>query len=77
MKLLTLFASHAAAAVHNARLFEETRKKAAQFASLYETARDLSDQRDLEQLLETIVERAGKLLNAPVSGIYLYDKAKQ
>ncbi len=76
VKLLSLFASQAAAAIHSARLFEETRKKAAQFASLYETARDLSDQRNLNKLLETIVLRAGRLLNAPVSGIYLYDKQR-
>ncbi|MGE5073324.1 MAG: GAF domain-containing protein [Anaerolineae bacterium] len=76
VKLLSLFASQAAGAVHSARLFEETRKKAAQFASLYETARDLSDQRNVDQLLQTIVERASKLLHAPVSGIYLHDKAR-
>lgn len=75
-KLLALFASQAAAAVHSARLFDVTRRKAAQFASLYETARDLSGQRNLNQLLETIVERASKLLDAPVSVIYLYDKAQ-
>src|SRR5574341_615237 len=76
VKLLSLFAAHAASAVYNARLFEKTRRSATEFASLYETARDTAAQQDLDQLLATIVRRAGALLNAPISGIYLYDESR-
>ena len=76
VKLLSLFAAHAAGAIHNTRLFDEARKTAAKFADLYETAHDLSGQHDLDDLLNLIVERAGSLLNAPISGIYLYDEAR-
>ncbi len=75
VRLLSLFAAQAASAVHNARLFEETRKKANEFATLYDTASDLAHQANLNELLNTIVERAGLLLNAPVSGIYLYNES--
>ena len=76
VKLLSLFAAHAAGAIHNTRLFDEARKTAAKFTDLYEIAHDLSGQHDLNELLSLIVERAGSLLNAPISGIYLYDKAR-
>jgi GAF domain-containing protein len=76
VKLLSLFAAHAASAVHNARLFEKTRRSAIEFARLYETARYMATQQDLGHLLDTIIRRAGALLNAPVSGIYLYDESR-
>ncbi len=76
VRLLSLFAGQAASAVHNARLLEETRRRAHEFAALYETARDLSAQHDLTQVLETIVERAIRLLGAPSGFIYFYNKAQ-
>ena len=75
--LLELLATQAAIAIENARLFEETRQSASQFSSLYETALDMAKQQDPNQLLNVIVERTAGLLNAPVSGIYLYDEAKK
>ncbi len=71
--LLSLFAAQAAGAVHNARLFAETERRANEFATLYEITRDLTNQRDLSTLLETIVERATKLLSTPSGSIFLYD----
>jgi len=76
IKLLSLFAAQVAGAIHNIRLFDAARKTAGEFANLYETAHDLSGQHDLNELLNLIVERAGSLLNAPISGIYLYDEVK-
>jgi PAS domain S-box-containing protein len=75
-QLLTLFAGHAAAAVHNTRLLEETKKSADEFAALYETALDLSGQTETRQLLETIVERARTLLKSSAGAVYLYDAAR-
>ncbi len=76
LDLLVLFASSAAVVIENARLFEKARKTADEFANLYETAHDLSGQHNLDDLLNLIVERAGLLLHAPISGIYLYDEVK-
>lgn len=52
------------------------RKRADELAALYETLRELAEQRDLLPLLHTIVERARGLLNAPSGGVYLYDPAR-
>jgi PAS domain S-box-containing protein len=71
--LLALFAGQGASTVRNARLLEETEHRASEFAALYQTTNDLSSQQDLPTLLETIVERAVKLLAASGGGMYLYD----
>ena len=73
--LLTLFAGQGASTVRNARLLAETERRANEFAALYQTTTDLSSQQDLPSLLETIVERAVKLLSASNGGMYLYDAA--
>lgn len=57
------------------RAAAEIAQRADQFAALYETARDLSEQNSLQTLLETIVERATTLLGAPEGEIFLYDPA--
>ncbi len=72
-RLLSLFAGQAASAVHNARLLEETKRRASEFEALYDTARDLSTQTETARLLQTIVDRARALLNAPAGAVYLYD----
>ena len=54
----------------------ETRRRADEFAALYETARDLAAQYNLPTLLNTIVERARILLQTPGGGIYLYDETR-
>jgi PAS domain S-box-containing protein len=77
VQLLSLFASHAASAVHNARLFEATRRSAQEFKTLYETSRDISTQQTSDKLLQTIVERAIALLHSKNGGFYLYDAERQ
>lgn len=51
----------------------EIAQRAHQFAALYETSRDLSEQNSLQTLLQTIVERATTLLGAPEGSIFLYN----
>ncbi|HEX7587027.1 MAG TPA: GAF domain-containing protein, partial [Anaerolineae bacterium] len=74
--LLALFAGQGASTVRNARLLAETERRASEFAALYQTTVDLSSQQDLPTLLETIVERAVKLLSTGGGGMYLYDAAR-
>ena len=74
--LMTLFASQAAGAIHSARLYSETRRRAQEFAGLYETTLDLSLQLDLSTVLTKIIERAKKLLDALCSSISLYDSTQ-
>jgi len=54
----------------------DTRRRADEFAALYETARDLAAQYNLPTLLHTIVERARILLQTPGGGVYLYDETR-
>ncbi|MGD2159246.1 MAG: GAF domain-containing protein, partial [Anaerolineales bacterium] len=74
-RFLESLAAPVAISLANARLFEETQRHAKEFMQLYETAKDLSGEQDLTKLLETIVERATKLLDVPFGGVYLYDAA--
>ncbi|MEK7530109.1 MAG: GAF domain-containing protein, partial [Patescibacteria group bacterium] len=76
-RLLSLFAAQAASTVRNARLLEETKRRANEFSVLYETTRDLAGEGDLNTLLATIVERARTMLNATRGGLYLYDVSAQ
>jgi PAS domain S-box-containing protein/putative nucleotidyltransferase with HDIG domain len=71
-RLLSLFAAQAAGALHSARLYEETARRAREFAALYETSNALSSENELNTMLQAIVERARKLLGASSGGIYLY-----
>jgi len=71
--LLSLFASQAAGAIHSARLYNETRRRAQEFSGLYDTTLDLSMQLDLSTVLTKIIERATKLLNVLSASLYLYD----
>lgn len=52
-------------------------QRADQFAALYQTSRDLAEQTSLQTLLETIVERAMRLLDAPGGALLFYDAARQ
>ncbi len=60
----------------NARLLDQARQRADEFAALYETARDLAAQSSLEAILNTILERALKLFAVPFGSIYLYDATR-
>ncbi len=73
IRLVSLFADQAAIAIENARLLTETSARADEFIALYETARDLMTQNDLDALLRTIVTRATTLLKSQTGSIFLYD----
>ena len=75
MKLLNSLAEIAGATLHRTRLFDETARRAQEFASLYETSNALSAETELDTMLEVIVANAKKLLNGTTSGMYLFDPA--
>ena len=68
-----LLAAQAAGAIQNARLFEAEQRRVALLTALHETGLDLSAQLDLPTLLRTIMERAARLLHAPMGGLYLLE----
>ncbi|MGC9335037.1 MAG: GAF domain-containing protein, partial [Anaerolineae bacterium] len=53
------------------RTEKELARHAQEMAALYETSLEINSQRNLEILLTAIVERASKLLNSSMGGLYL------
>ncbi len=63
VRLLSTLAANVGAAISNARLYEETRRRAREMAALAEVGREISANLDLTAVLEQIVERAQSLLS--------------
>jgi GAF domain-containing protein len=71
LKAVDTLAAQAAVALQNARSFESEQNRVALLKTLYELGVDLSAQRDLPALLQLVVERAARLLKAPMGYLYL------
>jgi signal transduction histidine kinase/putative methionine-R-sulfoxide reductase with GAF domain len=71
---LEAFASHAATALENAKLFEESKGHAERLAVLYEIGRDITSTLELDALLHLIVERSARLTGADKALILLVDR---
>ncbi|MCC6499048.1 MAG: GAF domain-containing protein [Anaerolineales bacterium] len=71
LRLLTSFASQAAIAIENARLFEEAQRRAQETSALAEVGREISSSLQLETVLEKIASYAFDLLQATTSAAYL------
>ncbi|HET9590852.1 MAG TPA: GAF domain-containing protein, partial [Anaerolineales bacterium] len=65
------FASQAAAAIENARLFDEQRRRSQIIETLAEVANDVATTRDVIPALDRIAQRALELLHANQIAIYL------
>jgi GAF domain-containing protein/CheY-like chemotaxis protein len=64
VKLLTTLAASMGVALENARLFDETTRRANEMTALTEIGREISATLDLNAVLEQIVTRAQQVLNA-------------
>jgi len=64
-------ADQLAVAIRHSQLREETQRRVEVLAALHQIGLDLNAQLDLPTLLRTIMERAARLLNAPMGGLYL------
>ncbi len=73
LAFLSALADQAAMAMDNARLLAEARQRADELVALQQTALDISSRREIPVLLQSIVERALRLLNAAGGGIYLVE----
>ncbi len=73
MRLLTTIAANVGVALQNARLFDETQRRARETAALAEVGRDVSSTLDLTLVMERIAAHARDLLGAATSAIYLPD----
>ncbi|MEO6578192.1 MAG: GAF domain-containing protein [Candidatus Limnocylindria bacterium] len=69
--LLATIAANVGVAVQNARLYDETRRRAEEMAALAEVGREISATLELAAVLELIASRARSLLDGDTSALYL------
>jgi signal transduction histidine kinase len=60
-------------AQRNEKNLEDARQRTLEIAAMYDTTQDVSENRELAPLLETILDRATSLLAASGGAIFLYD----
>jgi PAS domain S-box-containing protein len=72
---LMAFATQAAVAIENARLYEETRHRLLDQSLLYEAGQAISSTLEFNQVLETISQQLVRATNAQIILIQLWDRA--
>jgi PAS domain S-box-containing protein len=77
LRLINLFASQAAVAIENARLFTSERKRAEEQQALLDTLSDLSGELELSKVLNAVLNRATKLLGVTGGELATYDEGKK
>jgi signal transduction histidine kinase/DNA-binding response OmpR family regulator len=70
-RLLSTIAANVGAAIQNARLYRETRRRASEMAALAELGREVGGMLDLDAVLGPLAERAQELLEADTSAVFL------
>ena len=73
LNLAMTLANQAAVAMDNARLFEETQRRAAQLAAAAEVARDAASILEVDQLLDETVHLISEQFNFYHAGVFLLD----
>jgi signal transduction histidine kinase/GAF domain-containing protein len=77
LDLLFTIANQAAIAIENARLFEETRQRAAQLEAIAELGRHITSILDLDELLSQVVELIQHILSYYHVHIFLVDEVSK
>ncbi|MGZ8636391.1 MAG: GAF domain-containing protein [Actinomycetota bacterium] len=70
-RLLSTIAANVGVAIQNARLYRETRRRAAETAALAELGREVGGLLELDPILAKIAERALELLDGATSAVFL------
>jgi PAS domain S-box-containing protein len=76
LMLLTAIARQVAIAIENARLFEQTTKRAQQLAILNEIGREISTLSELPTLMENVYQQVARALSTDLFFIGIFDKEK-
>ena len=76
MRTINLFASQAAIAIENARLFTAERKRAGEQQALLDTLSDLSGELELTRVLNAVLNRAIGLLGVSGGELATYDERR-
>jgi PAS domain S-box-containing protein len=77
LELLALFASHAAIAIENARLFQENQRKLGELSVLYDLSQAVTGQLNVGQLAQAIYRQIGRVMDTQKMVIFLYDESRQ
>lgn len=77
IKLISVIGQQVGSAIENARLYEETRKRAQQIESLLRVSETVSSKKYLEEMLTLVVKLCAEMINASVCSIRLVDEARQ
>jgi GAF domain-containing protein/DNA-binding response OmpR family regulator len=70
-RLVSTIAANVGAAIQNARLYRETQRRASEMSALADLGREVGGMLDLDAVLNRITERAGELLEADTSAVFL------
>ncbi len=74
ISLISIIAQQIGGVIENARLYEETKKKAVQFDSLIKVSQSITSENYLDEILELIVVVTARMLNSKICSIMLLDK---
>jgi signal transduction histidine kinase len=74
---LQLVADQVAIAIENARLFQETKSRLAEMRALHDVSLDIISQLDLSEVLDTLLRRATRLVQAEGGVICAWDEQTQ
>jgi PAS domain S-box-containing protein len=73
-RLLSTIAANVGAAIQNARLYQETQRRARETAALAKLGREVGGLLELDPILHEIAERARELLEADTSAVFLEEE---
>jgi signal transduction histidine kinase/DNA-binding response OmpR family regulator len=73
LRLLATLASNIGAAIANARLYQETRRRAEETEALAEVAREISAELDLDVVMRRVARHGRLLLRSETCAVYLAD----
>ncbi|MDP8212327.1 MAG: GAF domain-containing protein [Candidatus Zapsychrus exili] len=74
VNLISLVSRQIGCSIENARLYEETKKKALQFDSLVKVSQSITSENYLDEILNLIVVVTAEMLNSRICSIMLLDK---
>ncbi len=77
LDMMSFVSTQVAIAIERVRAEQVTGQRTKELKALYDISLDIISTHDLPVLLETIVERAAKLLNASAGGLYLCDAERR
>ncbi len=73
VNLLAMIAKQVSGVIENARLYNETKKKAAQFDKLIQVSQSITSENYLDEILNLIVVVTAEMLNSKICSIMLLD----